>query len=620
MRIGVFMALLGRVFRVLWRVLDGLRKFLHLLLLLALLAVLLVAVRQPLPLVPSKAALVVHPEGRLVEQLSGRPWERSVGALTADHEPETLVRDLVDAIRAATSDDRIKVMVLDTEDLAGGGLTKLQAVAAAIQAFRASGKKVLAFSHYATQEQYYLMAQADEAYLDPQGAVGVIGYAAYHLYFHEALDKLGVDVNVFKVGTHKSYTEPFTRQDMSPEDREQTVRFLTPLWQSYAQGVEKARRLPAGTIDAYVGDAVQGLREAGGDTALLAQQRGLVTGRKTRLEFDKELIGLVGEDSASHSFNAIGHAEYLAAARPEAALSRHPDGQVAVVVAAGSIVDGDAPPGEIGGNSLAAVLRKVRFDKDVKAVVLRIDSGGGSMLGSEVIRQEVEALKAAGKPVVASFSSVAASGGYYIAMDADEIWAEPTTITGSIGVFGVVPTFQKTLGKLGVATDGVETSPLAGALHLERNLDPAVREVLQLGVEHAYHEFVDHVARARGRPPADIEGIAEGRVWIGTEAHQLGLVDQLGDLDKAVEAAAKRAKLRPGKYGTSLREEELSWRESLLRQLRTEGAAIGRTLGLIAPEPSALGRLVGAAERELRVLAAFNDPRHLYFYCACELR
>jgi len=619
-RVGVLMPVLASVFRSLWRVLDGLRKFLHLLLLLAILVVLLVALRQPLPLVPSKAALVVHPEGRLVEQLSGSPWERSVGALTADHEPETLVRDVVDAIRAAAADDRITVLVLDTEDLAGGGLTKLQAIAAAIQTFRASGKKVLAFSRYATQEQYYLMAQADEAYIDPQGAVGVVGYAAYHLYFHDALEKLGVDVHVFKVGTHKSYPEPYTRQDMSPEDREQTVALLTPLWQSYAQGVETARHLAAGTVEAYVREALPALREAGGDAALLAQQRGLVTGRKTRLEFERQLIGLVGEDSTSHSFNAISHSEYLAAAHPESALSRHPDGQVAVVVASGSIVDGEAPPGEIGGDSLAEVLHKVRFDKDVKAVVLRIDSGGGSMFASEVIRQEVEAVKAAGKPVVASFSSVAASGGYYIAMDADEIWAEPTTITGSIGVFGIIPTFQKTLGKLGVGTDGVATSPLAGAMHLERSLDPSVGEVLQIGVEHAYREFVDHVARSRGRPPAEIEKIAQGRVWIGAEAHELGLIDRLGDLDKAVESAAKRAKLRPGKYGTSFREKELSWREALVRQLRTEGLAIGSFLGLTAPAPSTLGRLVGTAERELHALAAFNDPRRLYFYCACELR
>jgi protease-4 len=291
-----------------------------------------------------------------------------------------------------------------------------------------------------------------------------------------------------------------------------------------------------------------------------------------------------------------------------------------VLVASGNIIDGDRPPGEIGGDSFAALLRKTRYDKDVKAVVLRVDSGGGSLLASEVIRQEVAALKATGKPVIASFSSVAASGGYYIAMDAERIFAEPTTITGSIGVFGVLPTFQKTLGKLGIASDGVATSPLAGALHLERSLDPSARELLQVGVEHAYRDFVEHVASARHQPAAAIEAVAEGRVWTAGDALRLGLIDELGDADAAVAAAAKSAHLAPGRYGTSWREKELTWRESLLRQLRAEGRVVALNLGLIAPAPTAVGRVLGAAEHQLRALAAFNDPRHAYYYCACELR
>jgi protease-4 len=613
------MSALGRLFRFLWRVLDGLRKALHLVLLLAIFAIVLVAARQPLPLVPAKAALVVRPEGRLVEQLSGSPFERSVGVFTSDHEPETLVRDLVDAIHAASHDDRIRVLVLDTEDLSGGGLTKLRALADAIQGFRKSGKKVLAFARNVSQEQYYLMAQADEAYIDPIGAVGVVGYAAYGLYFHDALDKLGVEINVFKVGTHKSFTEPFTRQDMSPEDREQTERWLGPLWQAYQAGVEQGRRLPAGAVDAYVRDAVPALRAIGGDTAELAQQRHLVTGRKTWLEFERQVIGLVGADHSTHSFNAVSDSEYLAATRPESALTRHPAGQVAVLVAAGNIVEGEGPPGEIGGDSFAAVLRKARYDDDVKAVVLRIDSGGGSMLASEVIRQEVEALQAAGKPVVASFSSVAASGGYYIAMNANEIWAEPTTITGSIGVFGMLPTFEKTLAKLGVASDGVATSPLAGLMHVERSMTPESREVLQLGVNHAYHDFVGRVAKARKRSPEDIEKLAEGRVYIATEAARIGLVDHLGDVDAAIRSAARLAKLADGKYGVSWREKELTWREALLRQIRAESQLLARRAGLAAAAPPVAARALDAAERQLRTLAGFNDRRHLYYYCGCEL-
>jgi protease IV len=613
------MGVWGRLFRGVWRFLDGLRKVLHLLLLLAILAVVWAAARHPLPLVPAKAALVVRPEGRLVEQLSGSPLDRSIGVLTGDHEPETLVRDVAEAIRAAAKDDRIRALVLDPSQMTGAGLTKLRAVADAVQEFRKTGKKVLAYSRYATQEQYYLMAQADEAFVEPTGAIGVIGFAAYGLYFRDALDRLGVEINVFRVGTHKSFTEPFTRQTMSPEDREQTLGWLTPLWQSYAGGVESARRLPAGTVDAYVAEAVPALKAADGDAARLAEERHLVTGRKTALEFERLVVALVGEDSTTHSYNSIDHADYLSAIRPEMALQRHPAGEVAVLVAAGNIVDGDRPAGEIGGDSFAEIVRGARYDEDVKAVVIRIDSGGGSMMASEVIRQEIAALKAAGKPVVASFSSVAASGGYYIAMDADEIWATPTTITGSIGVFGLVPTFEKTLSKVGVASDGVATSKIAAAMHLERSLPAEEKELLQAGVEHAYRDFVARVAAARHKTPAEIEQLAEGRVWIAADAARLGLVDHLGDLDGAVLAAAKLAKLPPGKYEVTFREKELTWRERLVRELRAEGRAAGRGLGLVPAPPAAVGRVLGAFERQLGAIASFNDPRHLYSYCACAL-
>ena len=612
------MGVLRRLLHGVWRFLDGVRRLLHLILLLTLFALVWAAVRHPLPLVPAKTALVVRPEGRLVEQLSGRPIDRALGVLGGDHEPETLVRDIVDAIRAAAKDDRIRVLVLDPSRLSGGGFTKLATIGAAVQEFRKSGKKVLAFSRYATQEQYYLMAQADEAYLEPTGAVGVIGLAAYGLYFRDALDRLGVEVNVFKVGTHKSFPEPFTRQDMSPEDREQTLGWLRPLWQAYSSGVEGARQLPSGTLDAYVGEAAPALKAADGDAARLAEERHLVTGRKTTLEFERLVVGLVGEDRTTHSFNAIDHADYLAAARPESALTRHPAGQVAVLVASGNIVEGERPPGEIGSDSFTEIVRGARFDDDVKAVVLRVDSGGGSLMASEVIRQEIAALKAAGKPVVASFSSVAASGGYYIAMDADRIYAAPTTITGSIGVFGLVPTFAKTLGKIGVGSDGVATAPIAATMHLERSLPAEAKQVLQLGVEHAYEDFVARVATARHRTPEQIESVAEGRVWIASEAAKLGLVDELGDLDAAVKAAAALAKLPPGKYEVNFREAELTLRERLLRELRADGLGAARALGLTPGPPAAIARLLGAFDRQLRAVLGFNDPRGLYSYCGCD--
>lgn len=611
------MGWITRTLGFLWRGLDGLRRVLHLVLLLGVFGVLLVAFRQPLPLVPSKAALVLRLEGHLVEQSSGDTLDRSLGIVTGDHEPETRVRDVVQALKAAGSDARIPLVVLDVENLAGGGYTKLRAVAEALQAFRKTGKKVYAYSRYTSQEQYFLMAQADRAYLDPTGELTLTGLAAYGLYFHDALERLGVAIEVFKVGTHKSFTEPFTRQSMSPEDREQTEGWLGPLWAWYAKSVEDARHLPAGAVDAYIHDAVPLMRAAGGDAAQIAEDSHLIDGRKSSLEFVQEVTALVGEDHATHSYVAIDHDDYLAALGPEAALSRHPAGEVAVIVATGEIVYGEGGPGQIGSDSFAQTLRKARFDDDVKAVVLRVDSGGGSMMASEVIRQEVEALKAAGKPVVASFSSVAASGGYYIAMNADRIFAEPTTITGSIGVFGMFPTFQKTLDKVGITSDGVATSPLAGALTPERNLDPQARELLQLGVEHAYHDFVGRVASARHRPAAEIEAVAEGRVWIAPVAKQRGLVDELGGVQGAIEAAASLAKLAPGRYGVSWREKELGWRERLLRGLSGEVRSVAVATGLAPRAPALVARVIAGAEREWRVLAGLDDPRHVYAYCGC---
>ncbi len=603
-----------------WRFLDGLRRVLHLLLLLAIMVLVVGASHHNLPIIPSKAALVVRLDGTLVEQESDDSFGRSVRAVSGnDGESQIVLREVLAAIRSAAKDSRIQALVLETENLSGGGLTKFRSVADAIEAFRHSGKPVYAYGRYVSQDQYYLLAQADHAYLDPAGMVEVTGYAAYGLYFHDALEKLGVTINVFKVGTHKSFTEPFTRQDQSPEDREQTLGWIKPLWTTYRNDIEHRRHLKDGALDRYVTDAVSLLQGVEGDTAKLAQQQGLVEALKTRGEFEKELTGLVGEDSNTHSFNAVDANDYFLATESDR-LIRHPAGQVAVVVAQGEIVPGERGPGMIGGDTFAGLLRDMRFDDDVKAVVLRIDSGGGSMLASEVIRQEVAALKAAGKPVVASFSSVAASGGYYIAMEADEIWASPTTITGSIGVFGMVPTFERTLSKLGVSTDGVGTSSIAGGLQVERALTADTKVLMQLGVEHAYHEFVGRVAATRHQDVKAIEGVAEGRVWIGTDAAHNGLVDHLGDLDGAIRAAAERAKLPADHYQVTWVEKDLGWKERLLRAFDSSGQGLIGRLGLSRWAAGMPLRGLTAPERQLRSVEALQDPRRLYVYCGCDLR
>lgn len=615
------MAMVFRILGRLWRALDGVRKFLHLVLMLALFAIVWAAFHPPSPVLPRHAALVLRPEGRLVEQLSGDAVDRAIGEANGGSNPETLVRDLTDAVRAAGRDPRIGAIVLDPSELSGGGLSKLEAVAQALREFRATGKKVLAHGGYVTQEQYYLMASADEVWLEPSGAVVIDGYAAYRHYFHDLLEKLGVTVNVFKVGTYKSFVEQYTQPAMSAADREQTEGYLRPLWASYEAAVVKARGLHDGALTAYVAGAADALRAAKGDAALVAEQQGLVNGRKTRIEFGARVAELVGQDPDSHSYNAVDLAQYQAAARTHQPNDEGPAGsRVAVLTAVGEIRDGEQPPGTIGGDSLAKLLHDVRFDKSVRAVVLRIDSPGGSVPASEQIRQEVEALRKAGKPVVSSFASVAASGGYYIAMESDEIYAEPTTITGSIGVFAILPTFERAMGKLGVGSDGIGTSPLAGATDLTRPLASEVRDVLQQSVEFTYGQFIGRVAKARGKSVEEIDAVAQGRVWIAADALSRGLIDHVGGLRDAIKAAAGRAGLKDGQYGISYREKQLTWREALMRGVRADGARLAAATGL-APRPRpAVDRALTALDGMVATIDAFSDPRGVYLYCGCDLR
>ena len=595
-----------------FRFLESLGRVLMVLLLVMFLATLIGASGHKAPAAPAdQFALVIHPRGQLVEQLSASPLSLSELALSGNGPNETLIRDVVAVIKQAAEDKHVKCLVLDARDLDHSGLSKLNVLNDAIRQFKTSGKKVFAYTSVATQEQYYLLAQADQLMLDPLGEIELTGVASYHLYFHEALDRLGVDINVFKVGTHKSYPEPYTRQDMSKEDREQVKGLIEPLWADYRSGVEQARHLPAGTIASVVQQSVTRIQAHKGDIAQWALQEKLVDVLGTAADFEQRMIAEVGEDKSAHSFNAVDSDDYL---QMRSALMPHPSSSknVAVIVAAGEIVDGEAPAGQIGGDTLAHTLRQARFDDSVKAVVLRIDSGGGSMMASEAIRREVAALQEAHKPVVASMGAVAASGGYYIAMSADKIMAEPDTITGSIGVFAIVPTFQHSLQKVGVASDGVSTSPLAGMMNLERSLSPEAKAVLQVGVEHAYHQFVSLVAQNRHQAFAVIEPLAEGKVYLAPQAKQLGLVDEIGGVQAAITAAAKLANLETGAYGIDYREREPTWRELLTKALRDSRGEEAQA----ASATQLLNRWWNL--KEVKQLRSLNDPKHWYATCACQ--
>jgi protease-4 len=609
------MKAIASILGLIWRALDGVRKVLHLIVLLALFLIIGAALSPSIPIVPAKTALVLAPQGALVEQLAGDPFERAVAEAYGQERPETLLRDLVDSVDAARKDDRIQLIVLDLSNMAGGGIAKMEELAQALQKFRKAGKKVFAFGESYDQSQYYLAAQADEIYLDPHGLVIIEGFGYYRTFLKGVIDKLSVDVNVFRAGKFKSFTDQFSRSDMSEQEEQESLAWLNALWTQYQANVSKARGLDAGAIAAYSNEYAEIAKAHRGDLATAALEKNLVTELKTRREFEEQIKGLVGEDEEEHTYKGVMHWDYLAATRPSEALKIEGD-HIGVVVAAGEILDGAQPPGTVGSESTSRLLREALYDDEVKAVVLRIDSPGGSMLASEVIRREIDALRKAGKPVIASMSSLAASGGYYIAMDADEIWASPATLTGSIGVFAVFPTLERTLEKFGVTIDGVGTTPYAGSLRLDRTLNDGAKAILQTSIDHAYSVFVGNVASAREKSFDEIDAVAQGRVWAGIDASQNGLVDKLGSYRDALDSAAKRANL--GKdYKVHYIEPSMGWRQALAMRSQALAARVTRAL---LPEQQLFAnarRFLAPFEAELTRLARFSDPQQVYYYCPC---
>jgi protease-4 len=613
-------SLLTRVFRGI----DGLRRFLINVLFFGLLAGLLIASLGRGPKVPDGAALVLNPRGTIVEQLARvDPVERflarntGTGAVTS----ETLLKDLVDALRLAKDDKRIKAVYLDTNDMAGAGFTKLRDLRAALADFRKSGKKVIAYGDDYMQSQYYLAAQADEVYLHPEGMWLIQGFGGHYNFYKEGLDRFGIEMHVFRVGEYKSAVEPYLRDDMSKEAREMSLDTYGDLWRGWLADVGEARKIAPDAITAMIEGLPDRLRAANGDLAKLAEREHLVDTLAPRDEVMKRLIALVGEDKQQHSFKQVGFATYLKAKGGDRSGARGRGQAVAVVVAKGVILDGTQPAGTIGGDSTARLLRRAREDESVRAVVLRVDSPGGSAFASEVIRRECELVRKAGKPLVVSMGSVAASGGYWISTASDEIWAAPETITGSIGIFGVFPSIHKPLAKyFGIHTDGAGTTRFSDVLRPDRPLDPGVADVIRQAIDDGYEDFLKSVGEARKLTRAQVDEVARGRIWSGEDAKGLGLVDQLGGLQSAIESAAARAKLAKG-YRVWYVAKEKSFREQVLEMLTAGLQAVAGEAGLAAEEPAASPFSVASSlsriQRDVAEVARFNDPRGIYAHCLC---
>ena len=611
--------LIRSLFVGIWRAAEGVRKILHLIFLLLVVGVLIAAIAtQDPPRVPEQAALMVAPEGRLVEQLSGDVLDRALAEARGVNIGETLLKDVIDAIRAAADDDRIEALVLDPSGLTGGGLSKLQELADEIVRFKESEKPVIAIGDNFTRDQYYLAAHADEIYMNPMGIVWISGYSRFLSYYKSAIDNLYIDFHVWTVGEYKSFVEPISRDDMSPEDREASEAWLGALWDAYQADVTAARELPGDALQRFADGMVELLAAAGGDTARMALDFGLVDELLTRDEIRNRLDGLVGE-SDDDEYETIGISEYLAAV-DSTEENQDAEDSVAVIVASGTILDGSQPPGSIGGDSTAATIRRAIEDDEVKALVLRVDSGGGSAFASEIIQRELQVFRESGRPVVVSMSSVAASGGYWISMGADEIWASPTTITGSIGVGATIPTFSRSLDRIGVHVDGVGTTRLSGQDNLLRDLGDEFAAMVQHSIERVYADFIGNIAEYRDKSVEDVDMVARGRVWIASDAQAFGLVDGLGNLEDAIASAAMLAELPEDEYRVQYYGKELTIAEQFALEMIRTASPVARALNLSPRLPESLQTLLDIAAEPFRMVDRLNDPQDIYAYCFCDIR
>lgn len=600
---------LKRIFAVLWRTVAVVYGVLMLLLLLAVpIAFYFAYSGSGAVSVEDETALVWAPRGTLIEQRDAGVPTSLVAPLVGRPDPETVVADLVTALERAAEDERIEMAFLKLDKLGGATSGQLEELTAAIDRFKQSGKKVVAWSPTYNQSQYRLAAHADTVYLDPMGYVFLEGFGVFHKYFADALDKLGVKIHVFRVGEYKSFVEPFVRNDMSPQARAANRAWLESLWQAYKKGVTGANDLKPEAIGDYVDDFDASLKQADGNAAEVAKQAGLVDKLAPVAAMRDDMRAVVGTDEQHGSFRQIHHRDYLRATDGEPA-SGQAASSIAKVVVEGPIVTGKSVRGAAGGKTISELIRRVRRDDHAAAMVLRINSPGGSVFASERIRRQVEQMREAGKPVVVSMAGTAASGGYWIAMNADRIYAHPSTITGSIGVFGVVPTYAEPLAEIGVHTDGLGTTPLTGALRGDRSMQPQVKRILQSGVEHVYDSFIGKVAEARGMSEQAVDKIAQGRVWSGADAQRIGLVDEMGGLNAAEAAAADMAGLAEGDYALETIRQQAGWRSMFFQFFQGSGQVplVPDWLARVAETPSFNWLRHG-----------FDDPRGVYAHCFCE--
>ena len=553
---------------------------------------------------PEGKALVINPYGPIVEQVVSASDPLDV-LLVGGQPTELYVGDLLEVLEAASKDKRVKDLVLSLDNISGTGQAVLYDVGLALKKIKDSGKRIIAIGDYYSESGYYLASFADEIILNTEGSILIDGFGRSKMYYKSFLDKLKISFNIFRVGTFKSAVEPYLRDDMSEAAKEANLAYLDVLWSSWVDVVSENRSLTPNSIQYLVDNTDKLVKKSGKGTAEAFFQYGMVDKLLSRIEQREYLLELFGESESGDSFNQISGGSYFQLVQSEKD-TKDSENRIAVVVARGTIVDGEQPPGLIGGDSTSRIIKDAHEDKNVKAIVLRVDSGGGGVFASEIIRQELVKAKEKGIKIVASMSNVAASGGYWISANADEIWASHNTITGSIGIFGMSPSVEKSLDHIGIHTDGVSTGKLDADFDPTKSLDPMLANIIQAEIEYGYDQFISLVSESRGIDKKQVDKIAQGRVWAGKTALELGLVDKLGNLKDAIDRAAELAGI--DNFRTYYPAEELDWKQELL-------SSIFSISGGIIPESIKENFLVKKSLKALSEMESFNDPKGIYVRC-----
>lgn len=606
----------GRLLTVVWRIINFIREFILNLFLLLLIVVGVGIWSQVSGGSANSAktitggALKIDLAGMVVDQPSAQNRLSKIGRELLGSRSETLqqnsVFDIVNAIRQAKSDDKITGIVLDLRNFGGGDQPSLQYIGKALREFRDAGKPVYAYGDNFSQAQYYLASFANTVYLSPQGAVDIHGMATNALYYKTLLDTLKVSSHVFRVGTYKSAVEPFLRDNMSPAAKDADSRWITQLWNNYLNTVSANRQLTPQQVFPGADNLISALKAVNGNTATYALNARLVDGLESRAAVDQILIHKFGWDSQTNDYRNVSIYDY-----PLKESQTNTPANIAVIVANGAIVDGDSGAGNVGSDTLVSQIRAARLDKNIKAIILRVNSPGGSVTASEAIREELMAAKQAGKPVVVSMGGVAASGGYWISTPASYIIASPSTLTGSIGIFGVINTIENSLSTLGVHTDGVSTSPLAD-VSMTKALPDQVQQMMQISIENGYHNFLSLVADSRHRTTEQIDQIAQGHVWTGSDAKENGLVDELGDFDDATRKAAELAHITTPRLDWY--QEQPTFFDQVLDQMSSSVSA-SLPVSIKAFLPAPLAEVMTDLQNQPGLTGQAADPQNRYAYC-----